>query len=397
MVGTSDASEAILVSDARQQRIGEIARFLAGPHDVLWEGDTVAIEARISLSTLLVGLDPGMVDVLGLVREQSDVGGRPIFLDIETTGLTAGAATLVILVGLGFVVQDELVVRQYVLHEPASERALLTAIARLLADFSVLVTFNGKRFDVPLLSGRFNLHRLADPFPSLHLDLLHPARRIWRRRLRQSNLATLEARVLGIAREGDILGEEVPRRYFAFLRDGDVAGLKPVLDHNRQDIISMACLAGVIDHYLRVDHQARPTGPSDLLGLGSLFELVGRMDGARQCYEAALPGASPGERAEALVRLATLAVKARDVDRAIQLFDAASRYSTTLATVAAIEAAKLLEHKVRQPDQALLYAQRALALAGRGYLPIGSGGVEAITRRVARLEQRLMLHRVVGQ
>ena len=92
MVGTSDASEEALVSEVRQQRIGEIARFLAGPHDVLWEGEAVAVEARIPLSTLLVGLDPGMVDVLGLVREHPDTGRRPIFLDIETTGLNAGRA-----------------------------------------------------------------------------------------------------------------------------------------------------------------------------------------------------------------------------------------------------------------------------------------------------------------
>ena len=45
----------------------------------------------------------------------------------------------------------------------------------------VLVTYNGKTFDAPLIDTRFLFHRLAAPFAGLpHLDLLHPARRLWR-------------------------------------------------------------------------------------------------------------------------------------------------------------------------------------------------------------------------
>jgi uncharacterized protein YprB with RNaseH-like and TPR domain len=335
----------------------------------------------------------GMADVLNLARMVERSVSTAAFLDVETTGLNMGAGTLVIIVGLGFADGSEFVVRQYFLHDPAAEPAFLTTIASVVSRFDCIVTFNGKRFDVPMLLGRFHLHRFRDPIPPNHIDILHPARRIWRQRLGRSNLGTLEERILGVVREVDVPGYEIPARYFAFLQHRGADLMRPVLDHNRQDVISMARLATVIGLLLRDDSVARRSSPSDLLGLGSLLETAGRGEHAALRYEAALVGASPVERAEALLRLAKLAQKAKELDRAIQLFDAVSTYSTRRAASAAIDLAKIYEHHLREPEQALRYARRALDILTRERVGDADWAVQDTVRRVKRLEAKVTLNK----
>ncbi len=316
------------------------------------------------------------------VLDRATGGEASAFLDVETTGLGLTAGTLVILVGLGHLDEHGFTVRQFFLSDPGGERAMLEAIADYLGRFDRIFTFNGKRFDAPMLVSRYRMHRLHPPLPSRHVDLLHPARQIWRRRLGRGNLTTLEARVLGIVRESDVPGDDIPPRYYAYLREENRGLIEPVLDHNWQDIVSLARLAGVMGRLLG-DHAAdRQTTPSDLLGVGRLLEAAGHGDRARRCYESALVGAASGERAEALYRLASLARKANDTDRAIQLFDALSRHTSDRAATAAIELAKLYEHEIRRPEQALVYAKRALLLPGLA-------PSDDLDRRIVRLERKI--------
>jgi uncharacterized protein YprB with RNaseH-like and TPR domain len=314
---------------------------------------------------------------------------RVVFLDVETTGLNAGAGTLVFLVGVAWFAGDVLVVEQFLLHDPSVERALLSKLAERLQQFAVVVTFNGKRFDVPLLTGRYDLHRLADPLPSDHVDLLHPARRVWSRRLGQSTLAALETRVLGLVRESDIVGSDVPRRYFDFLRDGRIDLLTPVLEHNRLDLRAMAALGERLDRLLG-DCGARVLAhPSDLLGLGQLLASAGRVDDGRRCYEAALVGASPSERATALYRLAGLIDRRREPDKAVDLLTAVTEYQLHLSVLASVELAKIHEHRSRDPARALSFARRARELHRSG--GFGRVGVAAVDldHRIARLERKV--------
>src|SRR5579859_3798690 len=178
---------------------------------------------------------------------------RLMFLDTETTGLAGGTGTCAFLIGVGAVEGSQFVVRQYFLRDYPEEKAML-ALADALENYEGLVTFNGKTFDIPLLETRYALARMESPFARLlHLDLLHPARRLWKLRLESCALGHLETEVLGIHRQGDVDGSEIPGIYFDYLRTGDSRGLQPVFYHNALDIISLAALtvemAGVIGAY----------------------------------------------------------------------------------------------------------------------------------------------------
>lgn len=186
-----------------------------------------------SLATL--ALDPALARV--------DVG-RALFLDTETTGLAGGSGTIPFLVGMAYFEDDELVVEQLFVHAPEAEAALLARVAERLAAASAVVTFNGKSFDLPLLRSRLVLARVAPPEAPPHLDLLHVARRIYGARVDRCTLTSLERDVLRFERVDDVAGEEIPERYRRFLREGDRAGVLPVVRHNLWDLVALAALTG---------------------------------------------------------------------------------------------------------------------------------------------------------
>lgn len=352
----------------------------------------VVVEYRRAAISLGLTTTGPLTHLLRMLSGRSADRARPdraVFLDIETTGLNAGAGTLVFLVGLAFVEGTDVVVEQYFLHEPAAEPALLGQLARRLSDFRSMVTFNGKSFDAPLLIGRYDLHRLADPLPGAHVDLLHPSRRIWGRRLGHSTLGALEARILGVTRDRDVPGAEVPRLYFDFIRGGSVAAMASVLSHNRDDLLAMVALAERLDLLLGDPRRAESSGSSDLLGLGMLFESVHQRGEARHCYAAALVGATTAERGEALFRLASLVDKVADLERAIDLFTMVANYSFERAVLASIELAKIYEHRTGDHDQALAYAERALALLATASPKRRAGLSSSLTRRIARLQRKV--------
>ena len=160
--------------------------------------------------------------------------GQTVFLDLETTGLSGGAGTVAFLVGCGWFEGGAFRTRQFLLPGFGGERAMLAAVAALLADGGALVTYNGKTFDLPVMETRWLFQRLTPPFDDLpHFDLLHMARRLWARRedgaasFEQAGcrLVSLEHELLGVTRVGDVPGWEIPSRYFDFIRHGDAAVL----------------------------------------------------------------------------------------------------------------------------------------------------------------------------
>ena len=241
----------------------------------------------------------------------SDWWRRIVFFDIETTGLSGGAGTIAFLVGCGWFEDEGFRVRQFFLAGPAGERAMLTALADVLSDASLLVTFNGRTFDVPFMEMRWAFHRAAPPTDELpHVDMLPAARRLWRRREMASaldggcNLTTLERAVLDVHRAGDVPGFEIPARYFHFLRTGDRPAVEPVLEHNRRDIVSLAAL---MSHALWLIHEGPQAcrEPGEQLALGRLYESAGDRDRARPSFRMAAASVGDAEvRREALARLA---------------------------------------------------------------------------------------------
>jgi hypothetical protein len=182
-----------------------------------------------------------------LPGESENVGPRRVYLDTETTGLSGGSGTLAFLVGLAVVEADAIVLTQFLLTRFAAETTLLAAIGESLSQQDRLVSYNGKSYDLPLLHTRFRMQGMTSPFDALpHLDLLHPVRRLFGHQWPDCRLTSLERHLLGFSRTDDLPGSEAPAAWFNFIRGGHGEMLVRVVDHNRQDIVSLAVAHSVL-------------------------------------------------------------------------------------------------------------------------------------------------------
>jgi len=163
-----------------------------------------------------------------------------VFVDIETLGLFSRP---IILFGIGIIDNGQLVVRQYLLRDIAEEQAALVAtVEHLSRDRPALVTFNGKSFDLPYIADRLAYYGMASPERIPHFDVLHFSRRRWKDQFPSLRLAVLERKILGVFRSDDIPGQMVPEFYETYLRTGNIGPLVPIVEHNRQDVVSLAQL-----------------------------------------------------------------------------------------------------------------------------------------------------------
>ena len=169
---------------------------------------------------------------------------RVCVLDTETTGLAGGTGTLAFLVGVATVERGSVTVRQFVLGSPAKEGALLDDMLAAMAGATLMVTFTGRSFDLPLLRTRLTMNRrnpaALDGLP--HLDLLGPARHLWRKRTGNCRLLTLESEILKRPRHDDLPGSQAPAAYAAYLRSRDLRQLTAIVRHNRDDLLGTLAL-----------------------------------------------------------------------------------------------------------------------------------------------------------
>jgi uncharacterized protein YprB with RNaseH-like and TPR domain len=322
---------------------------------------------------------------------------KAVFLDTETTGLSLGAGTYVFLVGAGYLSEDGFRVRQFFLRTPSREAEFLAALESFLRRFSVIVSFNGKAFDWPLLENRFVGHRdfrrppLTDP---PHIDLLHPARRIWRRRLESCALAYLESSILGVTRtEEDVPGWMIPSLYFTYLRSADATALRRVFYHNLHDILSLAALAVHLDWIVADPMGGALAHASDYLCLSRYYDLAGDSGRAISCLESALRCQPSGEdRGDALIRLAMIHKRERRWDAALPVWDLLVEEGAAPALFALVERAKYYEHVERDFLEALDDVQSALNLAElRG--PNADADLRDLEHRRGRLLNRVYRQR----
>jgi uncharacterized protein YprB with RNaseH-like and TPR domain len=279
---------------------------------------------------------------------------RWAFLDTETTGLAGGTGTYAFLIGVGVFQDGGFHIHQFFMRDFCEESNVLSALSKWLAPYEVLVTYNGKSYDAPLLETRYRMSRLPPPHEEMgHLDLLHAARRLWKVRLQSCRLVELESSVLGYSRSGDIPGELIPSRYFEYLRTGRTAGLAPVFHHNRLDILTLACLTSLVLAALEDPSRAR-LHATDLVGLGGWLTKMGRQEAALEVYARALGAPLPAEVA-ARARWESAAIHKRngDYERALPL------WRELRTPEAAVEMAKYFEHRARNYSAAMMAAQEA--------------------------------------
>jgi len=225
---------------------------------------------------------------------------RWAFLDTETTGLAGGTGTYAFLIGVGAIEPSGFRLRQFFMRDYGEEASLLHRLAEYLRPFDVLITYNGKAYDQPLLETRFRMVRARHPFDRLeHLDLLFGARRLWKLRLESCRLVDLENRVLGVERHGDLPGSLIPYCYFDYLRSRKAMPLIPIFDHNATDILSLACLTAIVPFAFQAA-DGRPLGHglrhgSDLIGIGRWLQQAERQEEALGLFRRALQMGLPDD------------------------------------------------------------------------------------------------------
>ena len=169
-----------------------------------------------------------------------------LFLDTETTGLSAGAGTVVFMCGLGFVERDRLVLEQVFMRAFGEEAAAMLHVAQRLAEHPALVTYVGKSFDRHRLASRMTMHKISSTvLTDRHLDLYHMARRAWGSELPDVRLRTVEERRLGVFRDDDLPGSEAPYAFLSWLRDR-TGRVDQVFEHNRLDVLSLVTLLAAL-------------------------------------------------------------------------------------------------------------------------------------------------------
>jgi len=283
-----------------------------------------------------------------------------LFLDTETTGLAGGSGTYAFLVGIAWWEGGGLEIEQFFLREYSEERSMLFALRERMAEHPVLVTFNGKSFDWPLLETRYRMSRkISVPTFRAHLDFLHPAQNLWRLRLGSVRLSELEQHVLGWDRGADLLSGLIPQIYFDYLRGGPPERLVPILNHNQMDLRGLAALSSRILSLLGDAENLGQDG-LELFGVSRLCEKRGQHARARKLYEKSIASFLPTETDRAARRsLAKLAKREGDIELACELWKEAlgnSRHGYEAYEQLAI----YYEHKVRNPDQARQIVQQAL-------------------------------------
>ncbi len=314
---------------------------------------------------------------------------RPLFLDTETTGLSGGTGTVAFLVGLAWREADGLTLVQYFLCDFNQESALLWAVGQCVREAGVLVSYNGRSFDWPLLQTRLVLKRTSWPSPP-HLDLLSLARRIFKPRLPDCALQTIEQAVLDLHRADDLPGTLIPSRYFAWLRGVDPRVLEPVFTHNRQDVLSMALLLARFEAVLRGSEELHPL---DRFGRARFLEGRGFHDEAileyRQLWRNRPRGAQPTMGGALGLRLARLLRRQGRWEEARSVLEECWRTQSYPYPVA-IELAKLLEHQARDLNAARRIVSDALRLLALAVVPNPQWRAD-LERRSQRLDRRLGL------
>ena len=358
-------------------RIDRLARWFDARTDVTEHGTVLMVERSVpappGVATGLAGLEPAA------------------YFDTETTGLSTGAGTVIFMAGIARVTGDRIRVTQYLLPDYPYEPPLLRAVAADLASSARIVTYNGRTFDLPMLAARLTFHGLfreQASLPAAHDDLLPDARRLFRRPLGGARLADVEAGVLGVRRSSDCPGSEVPARYFGYLRGGSPDILAEVLDHNFQDVVSLAMLEAELCRLRAGGWREAPV--LDPRGMALELLRAGAVDDALELVEAAQAVAGDPAEANALRRVASrLLITLGQVDRAEELWTLGTRRASVDAAGAWIEVARIRErHRgdLAGAMEAAAAASRVLDIAfalGRG------GSMRDVGRTRIAVERRL--------
>jgi len=320
---------------------------------------------------------------------------RWAFLDTETTGLAGGSGTYAFLIGVGRITPEGFRVRQFFMREYAEEKSLLAALHSHLNEFDVMITYNGKAYDQPLLETRYRMCRHKPPFGRMgHLDLLFGARRLWKLRLESCRLVQLEQQILGVFRDGDLPGELIPYVYFEYLRSHEAQRLVPIFHHNAMDILTLACLTAVVPAAFR------NTGGDalmnlgvrrgeDLVGIARWLLNAGELEKSLELLKRAIDLGLPDKLLfRSLWDVAALEKKLARPTAALQIYTELAGCRNDHRVDALEELSKYYEHDEKNYAVALEFARQALEFERTDSL---LKRADRLTRRLAKPRARRLI------
>ena len=304
------------------------------------------------------------------------------FIDTETTGL-GGSGAVAFLVGEGRVTGEGFEVLQYLLPDYSDEAAMLEDIHQNLGTGSTIVSFNGASFDLPVLQDRMIINRVARKLDNeYHLDLLHSARRLFKRRLGDCSLTNLERQLFSFYRTDDIPGYLVPSVYFEWLSTQGLSQMNAVLEHNRFDIVSLYFLTHLISEAYQSEGGTLEH-PEDLHSLSRFYERRRENSRIEKVYNRVQQfgnGFSPA----AALHFAKNFKRVQNMPESVKIWEALITEKSSESIWACIELAKYYEHQVKDFKNALEYAEAASKYSGVSYKLL-----ETLNKRVNRLARKL--------
>ena len=364
---------------------GEVVRTTHGEHfetERVWERHRR--HGSVDISDL-AAMPHNLLDALSAGAIANSDPTKWAFLDTETTGLAGGTGTYAFLIGVGSIDSTGFRLRQFFMRDYGEEASQLHRLAEYLEPFDVLITYNGKSYDQPLLETRFRMARARHPFDRMeHLDLLFGARRLWKLRLESCRLVELENRILGVERQGDLPGEMIPYVYFEFLRTQHAFRLVPIFHHNAIDILSLACLTAIVPSHFRSleEGSALPDvrHGADLVGLARWMLQAARHEEALRLFRRAVELGLPDHLLfKTLWETAATEKRLGREDAALAIMTELAGSPNPLRVRAFEELAKHYEHRERNYGMALEMTRSALAITD----------TDEIRRREERLKSRL--------
>ncbi|MDR1073859.1 MAG: ribonuclease H-like domain-containing protein [Treponema sp.] len=308
-----------------------------------------------------------------------------VFFDLETTGLSSGAGTLAFIAAFGRLKKARhgyaLQCTQYLLLDYPGENDFLEASLGALrglrgeSDAPFVVSYNGKCFDSQILKTRCLMNAIAPPVFH-HVDMLHPARRLWKRTLPSCSQSEIETAILGLDRTGDISGAFAPDIWFSFMRTGEWKPLLEMCDHNKRDVFGLASLFIAFAHIAANPAQSAERYGVDRENLALRWRSILKCNGAgieepaHRTGEALIRDASDRGCPKAALVLAFDRMKDGSFEEARHRLSAIA--AATAAFPIAVKAIALrglaidAERRLKDGGKALAYAEQGLALNGVG-------------------------------
>lgn len=310
--------------------------------------------------------DLPQVDVFETINANSGISDIPLehylFIDTETTGLSGGAGTYVFLVGAAKYESNGIHFAQFFLQDPSNEPCQLAALEEFCATAKVVVSYNGKSFDLPRIKNRYLFHGWPSPFQDIfHLDLLHIVRRLWKNHLPTCSLGDVEYHLLGLHREShDIPGWQVSEKFFEYLQNNDPEPLKGVFYHNEVDVISLITLLSYITDRLTNPLSASYRNKEDLIPIGRYLSYLSKTDLAIEVLSKALKNKSLTDEATliGLISLASIYKNNDDFMSAVPLWEKCALLDDIQSKV---ELAMFYEHKKSDFQEAIHWTLSALS------------------------------------